>query len=100
MLLILSCFFLFFLAIDWYFLTPSVIPQICDPTVEHVVSIRVPTKEPKGKIETDPAAVEANISKCWTKFKAASTFCLSYQLNHFSLFLQWNNFLFYLDIPI
>ena len=59
---ILSCFFLFFLIIDLYFLVPAVIIQsihlIADP-----VPIVIPTKEAKADIETPPVIVKITISE-------------------------------------
>ena len=49
---ILSCFFLFFLFVDWYFLMPAVITQIFTPIVELVIPIEIPTKEAKVEMET------------------------------------------------
>ena len=49
---ILSCFFLFFLIVDWYFLMPAVITQIFTPIVELVIPIEIPTKEAKVEMET------------------------------------------------
>ena len=45
--IILSCFFLFFLFIDLYFLILAVIRQIFNPVVELVITIRIPTEEAK-----------------------------------------------------
>ena len=42
-----SCFFLFFLFIDLYFLSPVVITQIFNPIAEIVIPIAIPTKEAK-----------------------------------------------------
>ena len=61
---ILSCFVLFFLIFDLYFLIPAVITQICNPIIELVIPIGIPTKEAKAEIETHPVTVESNISKC------------------------------------
>ena len=51
---ILSCFFLFFLIIDLYFLIPAVIAQIFNPISELVIPIGIPMKEAKAETETDP----------------------------------------------
>ena len=56
--IILSCFFLFFLIIDLYFLTPPVIAQIFNPTIKLAIFIQILTKEAKAEIETQPVAAE------------------------------------------
>ena len=58
---ILSYYFFFFLIIDLYFLISAVISQILNPIAELVISIRVPSKEAKAKIEIHPVIVEAKI---------------------------------------
>ena len=60
---ILSCFFLFFLFIDLYFLIPAVVKQIFNPTAEHVSHIGIPTKEEKAEMETYPVIVEITMSE-------------------------------------
>ena len=60
---ILSCFFFFSLIIDFYFLIPAVIAQFFNPVVELVISIGIPTKEAKAKIETHLVIVEITIGK-------------------------------------
>ena len=60
---ILSCFFLFFLIIDLYFLIPAAIAQIFNPIAELVIPIGIPTKEAKVEIKTHPVNVEAKIRK-------------------------------------
>ena len=47
---ILSCFF-FFLIIDLYFLTPTVIEQIFNLTVEIAIIIGIPTKKQKQNLK-------------------------------------------------
>ena len=47
---ILSCFFIYFLVIDLYFLIPVVIAQIFDHIAELVIPIGIPTKEAKAEI--------------------------------------------------
>ena len=59
---LLLCFF-FFLIIDLYLLIPAVITQICNPTVEIVMSVRKSTKEAKAEIKTSPVTVVNKISK-------------------------------------
>ena len=49
---ILSCFFLFFLFIDLYFLISVLIKQILNPIAERVVPIEIPTKKAKAEMET------------------------------------------------
>ena len=48
---ILSCFFLFFLFIDLYFLIPAVVTQIFNHIAELVISIVSPAKEAKADKE-------------------------------------------------
>ena len=49
---ILSCFFLFFLIIDLYFLIAAMMTQILIPVAELVILIGIPTKEVKAEMET------------------------------------------------
>ena len=51
---ILSCFFLFFLIIDLYFLILAVIMQFFNPTAELVILTGIPTTEAKAETETQP----------------------------------------------
>ena len=51
---ILSCFFIFFLIIDLYFLIPAVITQISNPSAELVMRTGMMTKEAKAKMLTHP----------------------------------------------
>ena len=60
---ILSCFFLFFLIIDLYFLINVVNAQIFNPIAEIVIPIGIATKETKAEIEIHPATAEAKIRK-------------------------------------
>ena len=48
---ILSCFFLFFLFIDLYFLIRAVVTQIFNHIAELVISIGSPAKEAKAEKE-------------------------------------------------
>ena len=61
---ILSCFFCFCLTIDLYFLIPAVIAQMVNLTIELTMSIRIPIKEEKAEIETQPVTTKVKISKC------------------------------------
>ena len=54
---ILSCFFSFFLTIDFYFLIREIIAQISNPFAELVIPIGISTKEAKAKMETQPVIV-------------------------------------------
>ena len=56
-----SCFFLFFLIIDLYFLIPAVITQIFNPIVELAIPIGITTKEAQAEMETPPVTVEITI---------------------------------------
>ena len=60
---ILSCFFLFFLIIDLYFLIPAVITQTLNPFAEPVIPIGIQTKEAKEKMESQTVIVEVTVSK-------------------------------------
>ena len=60
---ILSCFFIFFLIIDLYFLIPAVLTQIFNQISELVIPIEIPTKEAKVVIETHPVIMVITISK-------------------------------------
>ena len=54
---------MFSILIGLYILIPAVIAQICNPTVELVIPIEIPTKEAKVEMDTHLAATEAKISK-------------------------------------
>ena len=45
---ILSCFRLYFLIIDWYFLIPAGVAEIFNPIAELVIPIGIPSKEAKA----------------------------------------------------
>ena len=60
---ILSCFFVFFIIIDLYFLIPAVIAQTFIPIAELVIPIGLPIKEAKAEIEIYPVIVEAKTRK-------------------------------------
>ena len=60
---ILSCFFLFFLITDLYFLIPAFITQIFNPIIELAIPIGIPTKEAKAEIETHPVIVKIKINE-------------------------------------
>ena len=51
-------FFSFFLIIDLYFLNPTAIVQIFNPIAELVITIAIPSKESKVKIEIHPVIVK------------------------------------------
>ena len=61
---ILSCFFIFFVIIDLYFLISAVIAQMFNPIAELVIPIGIPTEEAKAEMETHPVILEAKIRKC------------------------------------
>ena len=61
---ILSCFCLFSLVIDLYFLITAVIAQISKLIAELVIPIVIPSKEAKPKMETQAVIVEPKIRKC------------------------------------
>ena len=54
----------FFLIIDLYFLIPAWMGQIFNPTAELVIPKRMPPKETKADIKTQPVKTEAKIIKC------------------------------------
>ena len=60
---ILSCFFFFYLIINFKFLIPEVIAQISNPIAELVIPTGIPTKEAKAEMETHPVIVEAKNKK-------------------------------------
>ena len=60
---ILSCFFIFSLIIDLYFLIPAAIAQSFNPIAKLVVPVGIPSKEAKAEIEIHPAIVQAKIRK-------------------------------------
>ena len=55
--------FLFIFLIGLYLLIPAVITQIFNPIAELVIHIKIPTKEAKKEIETNPVIVEITISE-------------------------------------
>ena len=66
---ILSCFFLFFLIIDLYFLIPGVIfkvipAHIFNPTAELVIFTGILAHEANAGIETQPLTAKAKTRKC------------------------------------
>ena len=61
----LSCFLLFFLVINLYFLVPAFLVQVVSRTGELAMSIGIPTNEAKTEIETHPVIAETKISDCW-----------------------------------
>ena len=61
---LLSCFFLFFLIIELYFLVPAIIAQIFNPIAELVIPIGIPSDEAKAEIELHPVTTKAKIRKC------------------------------------
>ena len=52
------CFFSFFLIIDLYFLNPTAIVQMFNPIADLVITIAIPSKESKVKIEIHPVIVK------------------------------------------
>ena len=56
---ILSCFFLFFLTIDLYFLIPVVVAQTFNLIAELLIPMGVPSEEAKVDTEIQPVTVEA-----------------------------------------
>ena len=61
---ILSCFLLFLLIIDLYFLTSANIAQILNPIAELVLPIGIISKKAKGEIEIHLITAEAKIRNC------------------------------------
>ena len=61
---ILSCFFLFFLIIDLYFLIPAVIAHIFNLTAELAMPTGTPTIEANAEIGTQPLTAEMKTRKC------------------------------------
>ena len=61
---ILSCFRLYFLIIDWYFLIPAGVAEIFNPIAELVIPIGIPSKEAKAYIEIHPVTAEPKIRNC------------------------------------
>ena len=63
---ILSCFFLFFSIIEFYFLTSAVISQIFNPNIELAILIVIPTKKDKADTETHQLTEETKTSQYLT----------------------------------
>ena len=61
---ILSCFLLFFLIIDLYFLIPAVIAHIFNLTAEFAMPTGTPTIEANAEIGTQPLTAEMKTRKC------------------------------------
>ena len=84
---ILSCFFLFFLIIDVYFLIPAIIAPISNPTAELVIPTGIPNSKKKAEIGRHPVTTEIkkkNVQSNLNSFKPFYAFCL---INHYVLFL-------------
>ena len=60
---ILSCFFLFLLIIDLYFLIPAVNSQTLNPTSELAIPPGTPINEANGEIETELLTAETKKKK-------------------------------------
>ena len=58
----------FYLIIDFCFLIPAAIAQIFNPIAELVISMGVPSKETKAKIEMHLVITEAKMRKCSVQF--------------------------------
>ena len=54
------------LIIELYFLIPAIAAQNFNPAAELAMPTRIATNEVNVEIETQPAIVEAKISKCLT----------------------------------
>ena len=65
--------FFFFLINGPYVLIPALIAQTFNPVDKLVISLRMPSKEAKGEIETHPILAEAKLRNCLV-FKIAETF--------------------------
>ena len=63
---ILSCFFLFFLMIDFHFLNPAVASQFFNPTTELRLPTGISTNETNAQNDTQLVTTEVKISKCST----------------------------------
>ena len=63
MILFYHIFFLFFLVIDLYFLTPAAMAEIFNPIAGLIIPIGIPIKEAKVEMKTHPVIVEVKISK-------------------------------------
>ena len=59
----LSCFFVFFLMINLYFLIPAINTQIFNPTSDLEISTGALTNEAKAEIKTQPLTTETKIIK-------------------------------------
>ena len=57
-------FFSFFLIIGWCFAIPTGVEQVFKSILGLVISIGIPIKEAKAKIETHPVIAEANRRNC------------------------------------
>ena len=71
---ILLCFFFFFLIIELCSLIPAEFAQIFNPIVELVITIGIPNKKAKEKIEIHPVIAEAKIGKCSIQFRIIQPF--------------------------
>ena len=59
----LSCFFIFFLVIDLYYLITTAIAQIFNPIAELIIPKGIPSKEAKAELEIYPEIVEVKVRK-------------------------------------
>ena len=74
-------------------LIPAVITQIFNPTTEFAMSIRIPTKEAKTEMETQPVTAVAKTSKCSMKPQDEQTFLSFSIIKSFWLISSMKQFL-------
>ena len=98
---ILSCFFLFFLITNLYFLIPAVIVWSFKPTAELVIPTGTATYEANPEKETQPLTSETKIRKCSKIFTVLYFFIFSVIKSWFNLlFLLKGNFFFHLVFTV
>ena len=59
----LSCFFLFFLIIDLYFLILAIIAQRFSPIIELIIPLEISIKEAKGEMEMHTVTEKAKLGR-------------------------------------
>ena len=90
-----SCYSLFFLTIDLYFLISAVTAQLFIPTAELAIPIGISIYEANEEIEIQLLTAEMKIRKYSEQFiKPSTLFKAFYVLTHYLVFLLKKKFFF------
>ena len=82
--------------IDLYSLTSAIISQILNPITELVILTVIPSKELKTELKYNQNLQKVGQKTVQFNLELYKSSCASYSSIHFALFLQQNNFLFYI----